>query len=240
MNNLYAALKKLFKAVAPDRCEICGSVIELEQQYCDQCKTLKHIGLPRCEFCGCESDDCACSKRKNEYKQIVAPYYYSGTVVDGIHNFKECNMPFLANSFSKHMIKAINECCSDIVFDYVTFVPMRRFKKFARGFNQSELLARKISAAMHVSCCDMLDKVRYTGVQHKKSAKERRLSAFGAYDIKPSYRNKLNGSVVLLIDDVKTTGSTLNECAKMLKIYGASEVYAAVFAVSKINDYSRK
>lgn len=234
MNNFVLALKRLFVSVFPKRCKICGCVIELDECLCDKCKKLKMISSPRCELCGYEKSDCCCGKHKNEYKQIVAPFYYENTVVIGVHNFKENSMPFLANEYAEYMLSAINECYSDIDFDFITFVPLRRVKKHIRGFNQSELLANKLSQELSVPCVDILDKVRYTGVQHKKSAKERKVSAFGAYDVKKKYKDSLDGKVILLVDDVKTTGSTLNECAKMLKIYGAKEVYASIFALAKL------
>ncbi len=236
MNNLFSAIKKIFSAVIPNRCKVCGNVIELDESLCDECKKLKMIRSPRCKYCGYEKSDCRCNKHKNEYKQIAAPFYYESNVIIGVHNFKENGMPFLAKGYAEYMLSAIKECYAGTDFDLITFVPLRRVKKHIRGFNQSELIAGHLSANMNVPCADMLDKVRYTGVQHKKSAKQRKIAAFGAYDVKKKYKDKLDGKVILLIDDVKTTGSTLNECAKMLKIYGAKAVYASAFAIAKLED----
>ena len=80
---------------------------------------------------------------------------------------------------------------------------------------------------------DALKKSRYTGVQHYKSFENRTAQIYGSYDVKDSAKSKIIDKNILLIDDVKTTGSTLNECAKMLKIYGAKSVHCATLALTK-------
>ena len=233
MNNLLLALKKLSYALVTKRCEICGEVIELGSSLCDDCKSLKTISSPKCKSCGCSKDDCTCKKNKNEYKQITAPYYYKDSVVKAVHNFKENDMPFLSNRFCADMLNSVADDYNDIEFDFVTYVPLRKFKQIKRGFNQSQLLADNISKSLNIPCLPLLKKLRYTGVQHHKSARERKAAVYGAYDVADKYKIEINGKTILLIDDVKTTGSTLNECAKMLNIYGVKAVYACAFAITK-------
>ena len=81
----------------------------------------------------------------------------------------------------------------------------------------------------------MLYKKRYTGVQHKKSATKRKADLFGAFDVREDFADAVEGKTILLIDDIKTTGATLNECAKMLKLYGAEEVDVCTFAITLPN-----
>lgn len=232
MSNLKTALSQLALIVFPKRCALCGEVIELTDKLCERCRNISKIKAPICEFCGASSDDCTCKKHKNEYKRVVAPYYYEDSMISAIHRFKSSDMTFLADSFAFDMLTVINDNYCDIVFDYVTFVPLRKFKERCRGYNQSQLLARKISSALGVELLPLLKKVRYTGVQHYKSAKARKADVFGAYDVSEKYAQSVNGKTILLIDDVRTTGSTLNECAKMLKIYGANSVYCATVCIS--------
>lgn len=239
MNNLTAALKRLSYAFFTKRCEICGEVIELNDTLCEDCKGIKPITSPRCTSCGCSKNDCTCKKNKNEYKQLVAPYYYEDSIIRAVHNFKDNKMPFLADKFADDIILAINDCYSDIKFDYITFVPLRPLKCIKRGYNQAQLIGEGISKSLGVQCVPLLKKVRYTGVQHHKSARERKAAAFGSYDIINKHKSSLSGKVILLVDDVKTTGSTLNECAKMLSIYGAT-VYATSFAITKQRKKSSK
>ncbi len=232
MNVLKNALKKISYVLFPKRCELCGQIIEIDDSVCEDCKNPPLIKPPLCTHCGAAKDDCICKKHKNEYKKIVAPYYYKDSIVTAIHRFKNSDMTFLAERFSKDICKYIEENCSDITFDFVTFVPLRYLKEKRRGYNQSEILAKRIADYFDLEVVACLKKVRYTGVQHKKSASKRRADIFGAYDVDKKYIGNVEGKTILLIDDVKTTGSTLNECAKMLKIYGADLVCCASVAVT--------
>lgn len=233
MNELKSALKRFSDFLFCRRCTICGDVVEIDCDLCDECKALKKIENPRCMHCGCSKNDCTCKNRKNEYKQIIAVYYYKDSIVRAVSNFKNNDMPFLADNMADEIYSLIVQDYGDINFDYITYVPLRRLHQAKRGFNQSQLIADRLSKRMSVKIVSLLKKIRYTGVQHHKSARERSADVFGAYDVVDKYKYKLDGKTILLIDDVKTTGSTLSECAKMLKIYGAENVYAAAFAVTK-------
>lgn len=232
MNLFFSAVKDFLKSVFPNRCELCGEVIELDDKLCTECENAPIIKSPVCELCGCSEDDCRCKKHKNEYKKITAPYYYKDSIIKAVHRFKDGDMPFLAKRFSKDMYDLICENYSNVSFDMVSFVPLRKFREQKRGYNQSQLLAKNIGRLMNIEVLPLLKKIRNTGVQHYKTAAKRRADVFGAYDVREKYKNNLDGKTVLLIDDVKTTGSTLSECAKMLKIYGAHEVYCAVVAIT--------
>lgn len=238
MSDFSDALKTISYAIVTKRCELCGEVVEFDESLCDDCKSAQKIVSPRCVHCGCAKDDCNCKKHKNEYKQVAAAYYYNSSIIRAVHNFKDLNMPFLSNRFSDDMLGVIDELYSSIDFDCITFVPLRRFRELKRGYNQSQLIAKHLSKAMHIKCIPLLKKVRYTGVQHNKTAKQRKVDVFGAYDVSDKFKNFINGKTILLVDDVKTTGSTLNECAKMLNIYGAKEVYAISFALTKKEKHS--
>lgn len=238
---LFNGVKKfLSKLIFANRCEICGEVIEFNESLCTECKNLPVIKPPYCEYCGYSKEDCLCKKKKNEYKRIVAPFYYKDSVMRAIHNFKNREMPFLAKPLSRKMYDVICQSYDDIHFDYITYVPFRKLHRIKRGYNQAQLLAEELSKLMNVPCKCLLNKVRYTGVQHKKTQMQRKADIFGAFDVCDKYKNQLDGKTVLLVDDVKTTGATLDECAKMLKIYSASSVYCSVVAITKINKKSSK
>ena len=232
MSVFKSALDSFSKALFPNRCSLCGEVIELDETECEACKNLPTIKAPLCDYCGASKDECRCKEHKNEYKKIIAPYYYRDSLITAIHRFKNNDMPFLVNRLGADMYDCIKDNYSDISFDAITYIPLRDIHERKRGFNQSELLAENIGDKMNVPVLPLLDKVRYTGVQHHKSAQERKADVFGSYDVSDDYKRELSDKTILLIDDVKTTGSTLNECAKMLKIYGAEAVYCAVAAIT--------
>ncbi|MCM1114480.1 MAG: hypothetical protein NC397_03200 [Clostridium sp.] len=233
MSLITDALNQIAKAFFCNRCAFCGAVIELDEMLCSDCKSLPVIDKPVCLMCGSSEQDCTCKKHKNEYKNIVSVYYYEESLIRAIHNFKEHDMPFLSARLGADIAGVVEANYADVPFDMITYVPLRLFHQRVREFNQSQLLAEEVSKKINVPCEELLQKVRYTGVQHKKSAKMRKADIFGAYDVVDEYKSKLDGKVILLIDDVKTTGATLNECAKMLKIYGADAVYAATIAIAK-------
>ena len=92
-------------------------------------------------------------------------------------------------------------------------------------------MAQKIADRLSIPCLKSLNKIRETETQRGASAKERRVNLFGAFDLVDGF--DIDGKTVLLVDDVKTTGSTINECSEILKAYGAKAVYCSVFAVTK-------
>ncbi len=232
MSMLKESADTLLTAVFPKTCRLCGEVIELDETLCDECKNVKKIEPPICMSCGYSKEECVCKKHKHEYKGIAAPYYYKDSVKTAVNNFKARGMTFLADGFSKDMADSVRETYADIHFDLITFVPLRNFHEHCRGFNQSALLAEGVGKELGIPVEKLLYKSRYTGVQHNKSAKERSVAVYGSFKVYREYENKLGGRTILLIDDVKTTGSTLNECAKMLKLSGADAVYALTLAVT--------
>lgn len=233
MNILLSSLKELFKVVSTNRCSLCGEVVEIDAKLCDECAANDKIKLPRCGECGCFKDDCVCCGKKSEYNAVTAPYYYIGSTIRGVHNFKNNDMPFLAASFAKEMYGEIKREYKGVDFDYIAYVPLTEKRWLKRGFNQSQLLAQELEKLMNIKAEPLLIKIRDTGVQHLKTARQRAADAYGSYDVAGKYKYLLSGKTILLTDDVKTTGATLNECAKMLKIYGAKAVYCAAFAITK-------
>ena len=101
---------------------------------------------------------------------------------------------------------------------------MKLRKKLKRGFNQSEVLAKNISKILKIPICnDALIAARKTKIQHTLTKDERFKNVRGKFIA--NKKHDLTGKTVLLVDDIKTTGATLDECAKQLLSLGADEVY---------------
>jgi len=113
-------------------------------------------------------------------------------------------------------------------FDVIVPVPLHPARRRERGFNQAELLARSLSRLTGLPVMLVLERVRYTTTQTAFDRTERMENLRNAFRLRPA-RN-VRGSRVLLVDDVLTTGSTLSECARVLKESGASSVHAATAA----------
>lgn len=135
---------------------------------------------------------------------------------------------------------SIIETFSKILSDYLTFyrfdngwtisfVPMSRKRFLERGFNQAELLAKQISRLQLKSCYGFLEKTNRTHSQVGLGGNDRRLNLLNAFKIDPK---AIIPPKIILIDDVYTTGATLNECAKVLKENGAKKVIGLTIARS--------
>lgn len=233
------ALYKFLYLLFPRRCDLCGDVVEFDRQRCTQCENSKRIIGEICDKCGCEKEYCKCRKNKDkaEYKCVCGAYYFDGNIVKAVHRFKFYGFKELADAMGKEIASVVKERYNDAVFDLVTYVPLTKKRLNKRGYNQSLLLAQAVAEELNVPCVKCLDKIRDTKSQRSQSAKERKLNVFGAYDIADGA--DVTDKTILIVDDVKTTGNTLNECAKMLKSYKAKAVYAAAFAVAK-QDINKK
>ena len=224
---------KLKIALFPKRCEICGSVICFDEDRCEACGRLPYIEAPICLKCGCSKEDCKCKRnlREAEYKAVVAPFYYKGTVANGILNLKMNEMPKLSYAHGREIANVVKKYYELIDFDFVTFVPMYKSDETMRGFNHAELLAEIVSKECDIPLRDVLVKKSKTKMQKRQGAKDRFVNMYGVFDVKEN--EDISGAKILLIDDVKTSGSTLTSVSLTLKAYGADSVYCAVTAIVK-------
>jgi len=217
-------------AIFPDRCCLCGNTIEHKAIVCDNCKSdAKIIRGARCLSCGRTKKDCECKGRANFYNGVVAPFVYEGVVRQGITNWKFHEAERSANFFTDMMIAAMQEAYGDIKFDVITFIPQTQKETEARTYNQSEQLAMTLGEKLNIPVYSLLVKLYETERQRNLSFISRSGNIFGVFDC--CNKAMTQEKNILLIDDVKTSGKSLNECAKMLHIYGATSVYCAVIAV---------
>ncbi len=221
----------IIKLLYPQRCRFCNNVIDIRREMCHTCEnTLQKIEGDICKLCGMMISDCNCGHKKHFYKYICAPFYYEGAASRGIWRFKFRNATKLAGVFAKDLAECFNKHYSGYDFDLCTFVPSAKEDFEKRGYNQAELLAREFSEITELKCEELLVKNFSTQTQHSLSSTERSGNLAGAIDIKENV--DVENMRILLIDDIKTTGSTLNECAKMLSICGASEVFCLTVAIT--------
>lgn len=222
---------KPIKFLYPQRCRYCNNVIDIRRDICHTCEnTLKRIEGDICKYCGKSVDICSCGKKRHFYKYICAPFYYEGAASRAIWNFKFRNMTKLSKPLAEDMKKCFDAHYSGYDFDLCTFVPSSKESLKERGYNQAELLAKDFSEIAGLKCEELLVKNFSTEAQHTLTGAERSGNLAGAIDLKGGV--DLEYKRILLIDDIKTTGSTLNECAKILLIGGAAEVFCLTVAVT--------
>lgn len=205
---------------------------------CGDCISgLSPVTHPMCTICGvpfhaaggqdhlCEN----CLRKPPSYDLVRAPYLYVGPLMDAIQRFKYKAETHLISSLGPLLSCFAREWLPD-PHDYLVIpVPLHRRRLRSRGFNQSLLLARIVSSDLG-TCLDYLSlvRVRHTVAQTGLGKEERKKNVKNAFSLRDS--GVVEGQKILLIDDVFTTGHTLNECAKTLKKAGADAIVCLTLA----------
>lgn len=216
----------IVSALFPNVCVGCGTIIPEGEHLCEYCAEMaeKVDFTKACPRCGMPKKECICSKRVFHFSGCAAPYYNDGVTQSAMYSLKFARKEYIAKFFAERMAITVKTCYNDIDFDMVTFVPMSFSRKLKRGFNQSQLLAKRLSKILKLPLYDGLLLIgKKSAIQHKLSFDERFKNVKGKFKANKKYN--LNGKTVLLVDDIKTTGATLDECAKQLLLLGADEVY---------------
>jgi ComF family protein len=170
-----------------------------------------------------------CLRKWPFYNKVIVPYLYEGTLMSAIHQFKYGGKSHLAKSLGPFLASFVGEQLNGMDGLLVMPVPLHPKRLRERGFNQSLLLARHVAAQLDVDLDFLsLRRIRYTQPQTGLKKDERRKNVRKAFGlIGPKV---VKGRTVILVDDVTTTGNTLNECARILKRAGAEHIYCAVLA----------
>jgi competence protein ComFC len=238
------ALQKseLFQAAVsllyPPTCTICRKQVLANEYLCDDCeRNVIRITRPFCEICSEPFDGsvnttftCAnCAHRTIHFDAAVAAYRGRGIVRDVIHEFKYNRQIHLRHLVARWLACALHDHrLRSRQFDVIVPVPLHPARQRERGFNQAALLAELLSRQTAIGCRALLKRIRYTTTQTALDRSERMENLHNAFRLRKNA--DVRGLRVLLIDDVLTTGSTLSECARVLKRAGATSVHAATAA----------
>lgn len=213
-------LTGLLDLLYPPRCVFCRKLLKKgEHSVCGKCRE----ELPYTRNGGEQPGDF--------FSVCVAPLYYEGTVRESIlrYKFKE------ATGYAQVYGALVAECIRDNLkgrYDLISWVPLssRRYKE--RGYDQAMLLALAAALELGDVAVSTLEKHRDVARQSSMgSAEKRRANISGVYRLADP--ELINGKRILLIDDIVTTGSTLSECARILRQSGAKEVLCAAIARSR-------
>jgi ComF family protein len=229
----------LLDVILPPICHICHSYIPDAGtlHICPACRD--HLPLvlsPLCPVCGIPfvgtggDHTCgACLANPPHFDTARSPFLYEGAIRDLIHSFKYSQKTHLRNPLALLTLEGVGGFLAEQKLHLIVPVPLHRSRLRQRGFNQAVLLGRVISRHTSLSMLtDVLTRTRPTTPQIDLSAAERRMNVKGAFTVnRPAL---VAGKRILLLDDVMTTGSTMDECAKELKKAGADAVFAATIA----------
>lgn len=217
------------------KCAICG-VETAGINFCDNCRSHFHyISGKVCEKCGGRiiggGDLCVdCKSANHEFVKTYCVLDYDGIVVGAIAKLKNNGIKSVAYGFSYIMLDRFKAL--DIPFDMIIPVPMHGNRLKERGFNQTEILCNEIERYYGRVRKDILLRVRDTPHQTGLNKENRESNLENAFKI--TNKSTVKGKIILLVDDIYTTGTTLSQCAKELNKAGAKEVYGLCLCRSVI------
>lgn len=222
----------------PPHCAHCGAATAAGCHLCETCAgRVQPIEPPRCERCSepfagalFESFTCAnCADRKLHFECAVAPYLSRGVVREFIHRFKYDHQLYLRRPLAIWLADALqDERLQRRAFDLIVPVPLHPTRQRERGFNQAAELAALLSRSCGVPMKEVLRRVRYTTTQTRLDRQTRMENLRDAFRVR--HTSPVQNRHLLLVDDVFTTGSTVDECARVLRQAGAASVRVATVA----------
>lgn len=235
LNRLYeTALSWVF----PVLCELCEAPLSPypPSGVCTSCEAQIHwIRPPVCVSCGRGVHEgvltCArCAHEHFHFDRAFACAIYEGKIKELLHRFKFNERKYLKNFLGSRMAALLRGNLAEGRFDTVIPVPMDNQKRNERGFNQSELLSRRVAQELELPHDPRrLRRTAGSRPQHFLTKKDRERNARGAFTARAN-GNSLDGKNVLLVDDILTTGQTASECARALKEAGAASVTVLALA----------
>lgn len=198
----------------PNRCPFCDSFIPFDEYYCTSCRN-KLTPPPKYD----EYENVDFFIAVTEYNDQSKPLISEMKNESNGYALSAAAFMIFQSLLSEQLLSRI---------DIITYIPMRRRDILRRGYNQTKLIAKELGKIADKPCRPLLKKIRDTSQQKTLGARERRENMKDAFSVRNV--KLFAGKSVLIIDDVCTTGSTLNEAAGKIKNSGAKLVGASVFA----------
>lgn len=227
----------------PARCPFCDKVLFSSlffeaEQVCPSCRKLpEYVEEPICKKCGKQIEDerreyCSdCSRRVRHFDQGKALWLYQDEVKYSMYRFKYQNRREYARYYGSEIVRVYGEWIRKCKIEGIVPIPLYKSRKRQRGYNQAELLAREISEKMKIPMYpDFLIRCKNTSAQKILNEQERKNNLKRAFK---TGKNKVQLRHILLVDDIYTTGSTMNEAALELKKAGAEYVYYISICIGK-------
>ena len=218
---------KIKQLLFPPRCPFCGKVMKSEEP-CENClKQATELTAEVCQNCGADPEHCCCYGKTFAFRRNVSAFLYARSARNLLLRFKQRNRPQLAKFMGRRMYyHVLGRLGTD--FSVVTYVPQSRKKSMKRGYCPAELLAKELSSRMKLPRVQVLQRI---GDKEQKYVKKSDRFANAKQNYALRKDAKISGRV-LLVDDLMTTGSTLNACAELLLKAGAEEVFCVTFAIA--------
>lgn len=239
-DKIFKAFSKFEDALMTNHsCICCGMEVAdgTPSSICSRCQSkIERLDGRVCAKCGDKlfGDTMVCDHCKNtdfEFQSNHSFCYYGEAASEIIKNFKYGGRRYYAKYLAALMAEN-REIFEGI--DYLTFVPMSKNRLKSRGFNQAKLLALEISKLVGIEVVEVLSKDDTKFNQAKLNQAQRMTSLSGTFHLLGS-ASLIKNKKILIIDDVFTTGSTLNECSKEIKKAKPGAIFTLTFAKTKYN-----
>ena len=201
-----------------------------------------------CGFCNKLNKNCLCKKCEINIKKYLnekvivflndkTKYYdyyfyilkYEELIRNKIIDYKFNEKAYLYKTFAKIILKNEKICGILKKYDIIIPVPIHKNRKTIRGYNQSELIAKELGKTLNIPVYDKsLIKVKNNRAQSKLGKNDRKLNVLGAYRLNDD--KNIKDKKIILLDDIFTTGNTVNECSKVLKKAKAKDIFVLTIA----------
>lgn len=216
----------------PPHCVFCGKILDYrEDSVCVDClRNLPFILQPRCVRCGKEveneGDFCLdCMDGNHIFENGRAVWKYEGKVSESILRFKYHNQREYGETYAKWMVRCLGEWILRMKIDVIVPVPIHKSRMLKRGYNQAELIAVEMGELMNIPVStDGVVRIKKTVPQKKLSVLERMRNMQHSFRVE---KDVFAGKNVLVIDDIYTTGITIDALSAVLMKKGAGKVYFA-------------
>lgn len=222
----------------PPICLSCQTRLYEHQMLCPSCwknfRWLDENSCPKCaapissalsdSFCG------DCFEKDFLWDRAVANFLYTDQSKEILLKFKHGNCPHYARPFADRLALKLAGKTDHI--DYIAPVPLHFSRRFARHYNQAELISRRLAKLLKKPhATTLLKRCRRTTPQGTLSPAERTSNLRKAFKVSDSYLDKIKNKNILLVDDVRTSGATFNSCCKLLKSHGVNQITVASVAI---------
>ncbi len=228
----------LLDLVLPYRCAACGDIVAGEPGFCADCwKKLSFITRPQCSQCGepfelavAAGTRCgACLAQPPAWSAARAVWRYEDAAREPILRLKYGDRTDLVQLFARYLAPKLPELGD--AASLILPVPLHRWRLFQRTFNQSGLLVQALQRQTGwPASLSALRRIRRTRPQQGLSRADRLKNVRAAFDVPPDQRALIKGRAIILVDDVITTGATLDACARVLLRTGAADVKVLTLA----------
>ena len=228
--------EKILQVLFPLRCPVCDEIVQpAGEKICLECMDkLRIITPPWCMRCGKklteEGEFCPeCRVKERGFARGRALYEYT-SAAQAIYRFKYGGRQEYADYFGEQIVEYLGEFIEKVQPDGLVPVPLHRSRRRKRGYNQAELLARAIGSRLDIPVYDKLVfRTKNTVPLKQLNARERQNNLKKAFNVA---QNDVKLKVLIIIDDIYTTGSTIEEMSRVLREAGVENIYFVTLAAA--------